>query len=71
MAKRTEPCITSDAEKFTNDFSWTTGWRTENDIYPLNGKPDVTDGPNNLIYNNDDIALNVSLSPRGIKELYP
>ncbi|MDO8733641.1 MAG: lamin tail domain-containing protein, partial [Elusimicrobiota bacterium] len=58
MVKKTEPCITNDAEKFTNDFSWIPGWRINNE---------VTVSSNNLTYNNEDIAINVSLSPLGVK----
>lgn len=59
IAKKTEPCITSDPEKFTNDFSWTPGWRTGTNV--------DDGGPNNLTYNNEDTAVNVSLSPSGAK----
>ncbi|MEW6556511.1 MAG: lamin tail domain-containing protein [Elusimicrobiota bacterium] len=61
IAKRDEPTITSDAEGFLNDFNseWIPGWRFGDA---------VDDGaPNNLTYNNWDIAVSVSLSPSGQK----
>ena len=58
MVKRTEPCITSDLpDRFENDFSWAGGWK--------NGDEVDDGGPNNLIWNNEDVAIGVSFSPPG------